>query len=187
MKKENFKYIISSLILLLIASVVFVSISQPKVYAENETIEQEETVEQETPTLFSRIEEKLPVLLGGASVSIGGVLAGFLVALWKRRKKDSDTVQANTLTVDGAIDTLNKIITAINGLKEIIENSENLNTKRDDEVSILKTELNSMLEILKIVYTSSNLPQATKDLVNMNYVKAITASNSLNEKQSKIE
>ena len=87
-------------------------------------------------------------------------------------KENTAEIKRNTESNDEVLRVANQLIDSTNALAACEE-------KRDVDVAQLLVLNKAVLEILVTVYVNNkNIPQATKDLVNMKYVAALTGGKS---------
>ena len=152
------------------------------------SVEQEEEFEDEYPpaveyhTIWTRLEEWLSVnfLEFISSIDLAALIGAIVVIIIEgkinRKSNDeakasltdnTDEIKRNTESNDKVLDVANQLIDTTNALAESEE-------KLDLNVEKLLSLNKAVLEILVTVYVNNkNIPQATKDLVNMKYVSAI--------------
>lgn len=158
-------------------------------------VEQEEEFEDEYPpavehhTIWTRLEEWLSVnfLEVISSIDLAAVIGAIVVLIIEGKinresntaaensltentnevKLNTNEVKLNTKSNDKVLKVANQLIDTTNALAESEE-------KLDLNVEKLLSLNKAVLEILVTVYVNNkNIPQATKDLVNMKYVSAI--------------
>lgn len=142
---------------------------------------------EETPTFGSRISEWfsdnfLEFLSSVDLVAVVGAIVAIILEKKSNKKNTQETktsikentaeIKRNTESNDEVLRVANLLIDSTNALAASEE-------KRDVDVAQLLVLNKAVLEILVTVYVNNkNIPQATKDLVNMKYVAALTGGKS---------
>ena len=152
-------------------------------------IDQSETTETENKahTVGSRLEEWfshnfLEFMQSVDLVAVVGTIVAIILERKSNKKNNEETktsvrentaeIKRNTESNDEVLRVANLLIDSTNALAASEE-------KRDVNVEQLLVLNKAVLEILVTVYVNNkNIPQATKDLVNMKYVAALTGGNS---------
>lgn len=151
-------------------------------------IDQSETTETENKahTVGSRLEEWfshnfLEFMQSVDLVAVVGAIVAIILERKSNKKNNEETktsvrentaeIKRNTESNDEVLRVANLLIDSTNALAASEE-------KRDVNVEQLLVLNKAVLEILVTVYVNNkNIPQATKDLVNMKYVAALTGGN----------
>lgn len=127
-------------------------------------------------------------------ISIAGFTSVLLTALISNgnRKKNLKDIKANTSIVsasqNGVVGAVNTMIEGYNQLKESYEKYENVEDARNRLVGAVMVQNAVILDILQTVYVNNkNLPQGTKDLVNIKYAKCLSALENDDELRSCVE
>jgi hypothetical protein len=171
----------------------------------------EPTVEEEKPTIGGHVTAWIEKYWGEAVAALSAFFVGAFYAFalpWLKRKLKKIVTAANKNEETTAL-----VVGAINQMIEKLEQIEEAHNKKDaeqdevakgalEDIANLKREGDEIrefayatLNILKTVYANSkNIPQGVKDLVNLKYAKAISATTELtaptedtsNEKQNEI-
>ena len=152
-------------------------------------IDQSETTETENKahTVGSRLEEWfshnfLEFMQSVDLVAVVGAIVAIILERKSNKKNNEETktsvrentaeIKRNTESNDEVLRVANLLIDSTNALAASEE-------KRDVNVEQLLVLNKAVLEILVTVYVNNkNIPQATKDLVNMKYVAALTGGTS---------
>lgn len=152
-------------------------------------IDQSETTETENKahTVGSRLEEWfshnfLEFMQSVDLVAVVGAVVAIILERKSNKKNNEETktsvrentaeIKRNTESNDEVLRVANLLIDSTNALAASEE-------KRDVNVEQLLVLNKAVLEILVTVYVNNkNIPQATKDLVNMKYVAALTGGAS---------
>ena len=152
-------------------------------------IDQSETTETENKahTVGSRLEEWfshnfLEFMQSVDLVAVVGAIVAIILERKSNKKNNEETktsvrentaeIKRNTESNDEVLRVANLLIDSTNALAASEE-------KRDVDVAQLLVLNKAVLEILVTVYVNNkNIPQATKDLVNMKYVAALTGGTS---------
>ena len=158
-------------------------------YEVSTEIDQSETTETENKahTVGSRLEEWfshnfLEFMQSVDLVAVVGAIVAIILERKSNKKNNEETktsvrentaeIKRNTESNDEVLRVANLLIDSTNALAASEE-------KRDVNVEQLLVLNKAVLEILVTVYVNNkNIPQATKDLVNMKYVAALTGGNS---------
>lgn len=158
-------------------------------YEVSTEIDQSETTETENKehTVGSRLEEWfsdnfLEFLSSVDLVAVVGAIVAIILEKKSNKKNTQETktsikentaeIKRNTESNDEVLKVANQLIDSTNALAACEE-------KRDVDVAQLLVLNKAVLEILVTVYVNNkNIPQATKDLVNMKYVAALTGGKS---------
>ncbi len=154
---------------------------------ENSALESEENAAKVEHTVWSRLEEWfshnfLEFLSSVDLVAMAGCITAVVLERKSNKKNTQETktsikenteeMKRNTASNDEVLRVANQLIDSTNALAESEE-------KRDVRVEQLLLLNKAVLEILVTVYVNNkNIPQATKDLVNMKYVAALTGGKS---------
>ena len=169
------------------------------------------SVEEEKPTIGGHVTAWIEQYWGEAVAALSALLVSAFYAFalpWLKRKLKKIVTAANKNEETTAL-----VVGAINQMIEKLEQIEEAHNKKDaeqdevakgalEDIANLKREGDEIrefayatLNILKTVYANSkNIPQGVKDLVNLKYAKAISATTELtvptedasNEKQNEI-
>ena len=155
--------------------------------SEDGALENEENAPQAEPTFGSRISEWfsdnfLEFLSSVDLLAVGGAIVAIILEKKSNKKNTQETktsikentaeIKRNTESNDEVLKVANQLIDSTNALAACEE-------KRDVDVAQLLVLNKAVLEILVTVYVNNkNIPQATKDLVNMKYVAALTGGKS---------
>lgn len=150
-------------------------------------LENEESAPKAEPTVRSRISEWfsdnfLEFLSSVDLVAVVGAIVAIILEKKSNEKNTQETktsikentaeIKRNTESNDEVLRVANQLIDSTNALATCEE-------KRDVDVAQLLVLNKAVLEILVTVYVNNkNIPQATKDLVNMKYVAALTGGKS---------
>lgn len=154
---------------------------------QNDAVENDDSGAEESPTFGSRISEWfsdnfLEFLSSVDLVAVVGAIVAIILEKKSNKKNTQETktsikentaeIKRNTESNDEVLKVANQLIDSTNALAASEE-------KRDVNVEQLLLLNKAVLEILVTVYVNNkNIPQATKDLVNMKYVAALTGSKS---------
>ena len=150
------------------------------VYANETDAIVSEPVELQNHTLVSRTwefviayKESIISIAGFASVLLTSLISNF------NRKKSLKDIKANTSNVsalqNGVVGAVNGMIDGYNQLRESYEKYENIEDARNRLVGAVMVQNAVILDILQTVYVNNkNLPQGTKDLVNIKYAKCLS-------------
>ena len=158
-------------------------------YEVSTEIDQSETTKTENKehTVGSRLEEWfshnfLEFMQSVDLVAVVGAIVAIILEKKSNKKNTQETktsikentaeIKRNTESNDEVLKVANQLIDSTNALAACEE-------KRDVDVAQLLVLNKAVLEILVTVYVNNkNIPQATKDLVNMKYVAALTGGKS---------
>lgn len=155
--------------------------------SEDSALENEESAAKVEHTVWSRLGEWfshnfLEFLSSVDLVAMVGCVTAVVLERKSNKKNTQETktsikentaeIKRNTESNDEVLRVANQLIDSTNALAACEE-------KRDVDVAQLLVLNKAVLEILVTVYVNNkNIPQATKDLVNMKYVAALTGGKS---------
>ena len=155
--------------------------------SEDGALENEESAAKVEHTVWSRLGEWfshnfLEFLSSVDLVAMAGCVTAVVLERKSNKKNTQETktsikentaeIKRNTESNDEVLRVANQLIDSTNALAASEE-------KRDVDVAQLLVLNKAVLEILVTVYVNNkNIPQATKDLVNMKYVAALTGGKS---------
>ncbi len=177
MKRKTFAILLTGLILLLLFSPLSVLAT-----------EQSSPIPEENHTLLGRcleyFQEHKSDLLG--VLGDGTLFALGILVAWRQRKKACDAaasltgIAASTQSVaasqSGIVTAANGLIDAYNRMQKEYSERQVSEDDRNKAVGALVLQTSAMLKILATVYVNNkNLPQGTKDLVNLEYAKLLAA------------
>ena len=141
----------------------------------------------DNPTFGSRVEEWFSrnFLEFISSVDLIAVACGIVAIILEKKsnKKNNEetkkSVEDNTAEIKRNTESNDEVLRVANLLIDSTNALLSCEEKRDVDVAQLLVLNKAVLEILVTVYVNNkNIPQATKDLVNMKYVAALTGGTS---------
>lgn len=142
---------------------------------------------EETPSFSARMDEwfdkNLPEFLSGLSVAISGIFMSVILPyLRKKMSSVNATVLTNSSSQEAVVGVVNKLIEKYNEVEAKLGELDNKEVSRDALQAQFAICQKAILEILTTVYNNSkNIPQVTKDLVNLQYVKVLKTENETAE------
>lgn len=141
-----------------------------------------ETSPEETPTFFSRIGEWfshnfLEFLSSVDLVAMAGCITAVILERKSNKKNSEETktaIKANTDAMNGNTKSNDQVLDVVNLLIDKTNDLAASEEHRDTNIGQLLLLNKAVLEILVTVYVNNkNIPQATKDLVNLKFVAAL--------------
>lgn len=139
------------------------------------------------PSFSARVSEwltnNLPEFLSAISVALSGIFVSVILPFIKKKMTSvNTTVLTNLSSQEAVVGVVNQLIEKYNEVEAKLGEIDNKEVSRDALQSQFAICQKAILEILTTVYNNSkNIPQATKDLVNLQYVKFLKSENDTAE------
>lgn len=148
---------------------------------------EQEAPPEETPSFTARVDEwfdkNLAEFLSGLSVALSGLFMSVILPyLRKKMTSVNTTVLTNSSSQEAVISVVNQLINKYNEVEAKLGELDTKELSRDALQEQFGICQKAILEILTTVYNNSkNIPQATKDLINLQYVKVLKTENDTTE------